>query len=147
MYYDILYNLHSLWAYFVLFILVLTVGNSWYGYVNKKDFLSKDLRFPLFGLILTHLQVLIGMIMYFTSPYFEVAKQLGMGATMKDSTLRLYLVEHPLVMIIAVTLITIGFSKHKKKTTALEKYKTIASLYTIALLLILSRLPWSAWLA
>jgi heme A synthase len=145
--YETLQNLHSLWAYFVLFILVMTVINSWVGLANKKLFGSKDLRVALFTLILTHLQVLIGLAIYFMSPYFKLAKELGMGAAMKDSTLRLYVVEHPLVMILSVVLITIGFSKQKKKLSAPEKYKTIAVFYSIALVLILSRLPWSAWLA
>ena len=64
---------------------------------------------------------------------------------MKNSELRKVLVEHPLVGIIAIVLITIGFSKHKKKERSAEKFKTIALLYTIALVLILSRIPWSSW--
>lgn len=146
MLYSILQNLHSLWAYFVLFILVYTVVNTWLGKLGNKEFAAKDLRASLFTLILSHLQLTIGLIIYFMSPFFSTLKELGMGAVMKDATLRLYLVEHPLTMIAAVTLITIGFSKHKKKTTAAEKFKTIGVFYSIALVLILSRLPWAAWL-
>lgn len=146
MLYSILQNLHSLWAYFVLFILVYTIVNTWLGKLGNKDFAAKDLRASLFTLILAHLQLTIGLIMIFMSPFFAAAQELGMGGVMKDSILRLYLVEHPLTMIVAVTLITIGFSKHKKKATAGEKFKTIGVFYSIALVLILSRLPWSAWL-
>jgi hypothetical protein len=64
---------------------------------------------------------------------------------MKDSAIRLILVEHALVNIIAVVLITIGFSKHKKKTESVSKYKTIAIFYTLALVFLLSRIPWEAW--
>lgn len=144
--YDIFKSLHSLWAYFVLFILVYTIVNIWLGKLGNKEFGSKELRASLFSLILSHLQLTIGLIIYFMSPFFSTLKELGMGAVMKDATLRLYLVEHPLTMIAAVTLITIGFSKHKKKTTAAEKFKTIGVFYSIALVLILSRLPWAAWL-
>ena len=72
-------------------------------------------------------------------------KSVGMGEAMKNSELRKVLVEHPLVGIIAITLITIGFSKHKKKTTDTDKFKTIAIFYVVALILILSRIPWSQW--
>ena len=72
-------------------------------------------------------------------------RSVGMGEVMKNSDLRKVLVEHPLVGIIAITLITIGFSKHKKKTTDAAKFKTIAIFYTIALILILSRIPWDLW--
>ena len=68
-----------------------------------------------------------------------------MGAAMKDPEVRLIVIEHPLVMIIAVVLITMGFSKHKKKEADKSKFKTIALFYGIALLLVLSRIPWSQW--
>ena len=64
---------------------------------------------------------------------------------MKDSVNRLYLVEHPTINIIAVVLITIGYSKHKKKLTSTPKFKTIALFYTIAFVLFLSRIPWDVW--
>lgn len=66
---------------------------------------------------------------------------------MKDAQTRLLTVEHPLMMILAIVFITIGFSKHKKKEKASEKFKTIAIYYGIALVLVLSRLPWQQWLA
>ncbi len=68
-----------------------------------------------------------------------------MGGVMKDAAQRLYLVEHPLINIIAVALITIGYSKHKKKLTSTPKFKTITIFYGIALVLFLSRIPWNVW--
>ncbi len=68
-----------------------------------------------------------------------------MGAVMKDSTLRLYVVEHPLINIIALTLITIGWSRHKKTDDSTAKFKRIGWMYAIGLILLLSRIPWSAW--
>jgi hypothetical protein len=68
-----------------------------------------------------------------------------MGATMKDAVIRLYTVEHPLMMILAIVLITVGFSKHKKQTTDKGKFKTLAIFYGLGLLFVLSRIPWSHW--
>jgi hypothetical protein len=65
---------------------------------------------------------------------------------MKNSELRQLLVEHPITNIIAIVLITIGWSKHKKQTDATAKFKTFAVFYGLGLLLILSRIPWSLWL-
>ena len=65
---------------------------------------------------------------------------------MKDSTLRLYALEHPLINIIAIVLITIGWSKHKKATDSKSKFKKFAIFYTLGLVLILSRLPWKVWM-
>lgn len=137
--------IHSYWAYIVLIILIIAVVNAVMGLTSKKEFSDKSLRISLFTLIAAHIQLLIGFIAFYTSAYYETMKEMGMGAAMKNSDLRKILVEHPLVGIIAITLITIGFSKHKKKTTDAAKYKTIAVFYGIALLLILSRIPWSQW--
>jgi hypothetical protein len=49
-------------------------------------------------------------------------------------------------MIIAVTLLTIGYSKHKKKIVSKGKFKMLAIFYTLAFLAVVSRLPWSQWL-
>ena len=64
---------------------------------------------------------------------------------MKISITRLFLVEHPLVMLLAIILITIGYSKANKVISATSKYKTIVIFYSIGLCFILSRIPWSIW--
>jgi heme A synthase len=137
--------IHSGWAYIALIILVFAVFNSIKGLISKKEFTDKDLRISLFTLIVLHIQLIIGFISYFTSSQFAFLRDNGMGAAMKESDIRLIVVEHPLIMILAITLITIGFSKHKKKTSDKAKYKTIAIYYGVALLFVLSRIPWDQW--
>ncbi len=137
--------IHSGWAYITLIILIFAVYNAIKGLTSKKEFEDKDLRISLFTLIVAHIQLILGLIAYFTSDYFSSLVKNGMGASMKDAVIRLFAVEHPLMMILAIVLITIGFSKHKKKTTDKDKFKTIAIFYGIALLFILSKIPWSHW--
>jgi len=142
--YNTIKNLHSYWAYFVILILVVAVINALIKRVQNKDYTDKDLRIFLFALVFSHLQLLIGLVLYFVSPMFELWGELG-GEVMKNATARLYLVEHPLVNILAIVLITVGFSKHKKKETSAAKFKTILLIYLIALVLLLSRIPWDIW--
>lgn len=133
-------TIHSLWAYLVLAILILAVVNAITGNSSKRDFKDKDLRLSLFALIVTHIQLLIGLGWYFMSPMYKSMKEAGI-----NSGNRLLAVEHPIVMILAIVLITMGWSKHKKKDTDTSKFKTIAIFYGLALVLILSRIPWSNW--
>jgi len=137
--------IHSYWAYIVLITLIFAAVNAIMGLTSKKEFSAKDLRISFFALITSHIQLIIGFIAYYMSDYYVTMKSTGMGEVMKNSELRKILVEHPLVGIIAIALITIGFSKHKKKTTNAAKFKTIAVFYSIALLLVLSRIPWAQW--
>ncbi len=144
--YGVIQVLHSYWAFIVLLVLLAAVVNAISKSATGKEYSPKDFRISLFGLIVTHIQLLIGLVLYFVSPRLALFSELGMGGVMKDAVNRLYLVEHPFVNIIVVALITIGYSKHKKKLTSAPKLKTIAVFYTIAFVLLLTRIPWSAWL-
>lgn len=137
--------IHSYWAYIVLIILIIAVVNALLGFTSKKEFKAKDLRIALFALIASHIQLIIGFLAYYNSAFYESMRGMGMGEVMKNSELRKPLIEHPLLILIAITLITIGFSKHKKKTTDSAKFKTITIFYGIALLLILAVIPWNLW--
>ena len=137
-------EIHSYWAYLVLLILVFAVVNSIIGYTQKKKFTDKDLRIGLFTLIVAHIQLLIGLGWYFMSPWYKALKD-GASDVMSSKPIRLLAVEHPIMMILAIVLITIGWSKHKKKTTDASKFKTFTIFYGIALLFILSKIPWSNW--
>ncbi|WP_224484145.1 hypothetical protein [Robertkochia aurantiaca] len=137
--------LHSYWAYFTLFVLIIAVLNAAVGYFKNKEFsLAKDLRISLFALIFTHIQLVIGLILYFVTPNLNAW---GTGEVMGNSLLRLLLLEHPLTNIIAVALITIGWSKHKKALTSKKKFARIGLFYGIGLLLILLRIPYDIWLS
>lgn len=140
----IMKDIHSYWAYLVLAILVFAVVNAIIGFTQKKQFKDKDLRIGLFTLIVAHIQLLIGLGWYFMSPWFQMLKT-DAASVMKDKAARLLAVEHPVMMILAIVFITIGWSKHKKKTEDTAKFKTFAIFYGIALLLILSKIPWSNW--
>ena len=65
--------------------------------------------------------------------------------SIKNSAIRNVAVEHPVAMLLAIAFITIGYSKHKKKLTSAKKLKTIAIFYSIALILVLAKIPWSTW--
>ncbi|MEO8252799.1 MAG: hypothetical protein ABI554_00330 [Flavobacterium sp.] len=138
--YGFIQKFHSGWAYIALLLLVIAVINAFIGLASKKEFTAKDRKIALFGLIGTHTQLLIGLILYFVSP-------LGFNSLgqMSDKMLRLTSLEHPLINIIAITLITIGWSKHKKLITSQSKFKTFSIFYGLGLLLILIRIPWSLW--
>ena len=142
---NVILYLHSYWAYITLFALIAAIINAAIGSVYKRNFAIKDLRLSLFALIFSHIQLLIGLILYFISPKFNWWKD-GVGAVMKNSTYRLYLVEHPITNILAILLITVGWSLHKKQILSSKKFSRISIFYLLGLLLLLSRIPWESWI-
>lgn len=144
--YYLLKTLHSYWAYLALFVLLVASINALIGMRGKKTFSARDLRISLFGLIFTHIQLLVGLVLYFVSPWVDQWSTLGMGGVMKDTQARLYLVEHPFTNLLAILLITMGWSMHKRQTDDRKKFSRIGLFYTFGLLLLLSRIPWDSWL-
>ncbi|MFI2741426.1 hypothetical protein ACG2LH_01690 [Zhouia sp. PK063] len=135
-------TLHGYWAYLTLAMLLIASINALAGFYGNKEFkMAKDLRISLFALIFTHIQLVLGILVYVTG-----FSQWSKGNIMGDDFLRLILIEHPTINIIAIALITIGWSKHKKQATSKHKFGKIALFYTIGLVLILLRIPYDIWL-
>lgn len=135
--YLILKHAHSGLRWILLLLLLAVVVNAALNFSARNGYREKDRKLGLFALIFTHLQLIFGLILYFTSPKVQFAS--GM---MKDSMLRFYAVEHLTMMIIAIALITIGYSRAKKKVEAAAKFKITFWYYLIGLVVILLAIPW-----
>ena len=130
-------HLHSFLPYLLLTVLVLALVKSFIAYRTNQVHTDAHRKNGLIVLILAHIQLLIGLALYFISPKSTTALS-DMGAAMKDSTLRLYALEHPLMMIIAIVFITMAYSKSKKEIADSLKHKVKSAYYLIAWVLILS---------
>jgi len=97
------------------------------------------------SMYLVLLQTIAGIVLWFQSPTVMAARQ-NISEAMKNSDLRLALLEHPLMMLIAVTLVHVGYIKAKKTQDSDKKWKQIFYTYLIGLLFILSRIPYEKWL-
>lgn len=131
-------HLHSTLAVILLLALVISIVITATNYFGSKPY---NRKIALIGLISAHLQLVVGIFYYYSLGYFSAFS----SGVMKDSVLRFKLVEHPLMMIIGIVLVTIGYSKAKRATEDYAANKTVFILYTIALIVFLSRIPWSTW--
>ncbi len=132
--YNMLVHAHSGLRYVVLALLIAAVID---GFRRSGPSDSAKNRLALFGLIFTHIQLLLGLALYFISPKVQFV-----AGVMKDSVLRFYTVEHISVMLIAIALITIGYSQGKKLLPAAAGYRRTAVYYLIGLILIIVSIPW-----
>ncbi len=131
-------HLHSTLAVILLLALVISIVITAINYFGSKPY---NRKIALIGLISAHLQLLVGIIYYYSLGYFSMFS----SGVMKDPTLRFKLIEHPLTMIIGIILITVGYSKAKKAPADYASNKIVFITYTIALIVLLSRIPWSSW--
>jgi hypothetical protein len=130
--YSIFKGLHSGFRYVLFIMVLLAIIQSLLGWLGKKPYTELNRRVNLFALISAHIQLLIGIILYFLSPLVKFSSE-----TMKNPTMRYFTVEHWVMMIIAIVLITIGHSKSKKVILPEGKHRIIAIFYIIAFLIII----------
>jgi len=135
-------HLHSFLTYLVILGLALSIIAALVGHFSGKPFTDRDRKLALTGLIPAHLQWMVGLLLYFFSPMGLSSLS---GQAMSNSLLRLYTVEHPVMMILAVVLITIGFARAKRLDDSKKQFLNIWVFYLIGLVFILSRIPWAAW--
>jgi len=130
--YLIFKDLHSGFRYIVFVLVLLAIIQSLLGWFGKKPYTEVNRKINLFAMISAHTQLLIGIVLYFLSPNVQFNSD-----TMKNDTTRYFTVEHWVMMLIAIALITIGHSKSKKTILPENKHKTIAIFYIIAFLIII----------
>lgn len=135
-------HFHSYWAYIVLITLLIATIYHLIGFTSKQTWSKGHKVTASLGMIFSHIQLLLGLILYIISPY---GISNFSSETMSNSLHRLYAIEHPLINIIAIILITWGYSRSKKLVGSPAAFKSIFMFYGIAFLLILSRIPWQSW--
>jgi len=112
-------------------LVLLAILLSLAGWFGKRPYTKSNRLINLFAMISAHTQLLIGLVLYFISPFVKFN-----GDTMKDATTRYWTVEHIAMMIFAIVLITVGHSKSKKLVLPERKHRIIAIYYLLALLVI-----------
>ena len=138
--YSIILQAHHWVAFICLALLAYATINGIIGSSSEKVFEQSHHKINLFPLISCHTMLLLGLMLLSVSRIAEVAFA-DMGAAMKDGATRKAIVEHPFTNIIAVVLATIGNAKSKKAVGNGRKFKVSMIFFGLALILILSRLP------
>jgi cytochrome bd-type quinol oxidase subunit 2 len=130
--YEFFKYLHSGFRFVVLLLILLAIVQSLAGWLGKKTHTDGNRKINLFAMISAHTQLLIGLAVYFISPFVQFGSN-----TMKEATTRYWTVEHISMMIFAIILITIGHSKSKKAVLPEAKHRAIAIFYGLAVLVII----------
>ncbi|MES2378544.1 MAG: cytochrome B [Bacteroidota bacterium] len=133
--YTFVQHLHSGFRYIILVLFIYTILMAFIGWLGGRPYTNRNRISNLVAMISAHTQLLIGIVLYFLSPLVQFNAD-----TMKNPTTRYFTVEHWVMMVIALALITIGHSKSKKLVLPEAKHKTIALFYTLALLIIVGTL-------
>jgi hypothetical protein len=139
--YSLLDHAHSGLRWIALLLLIAAVFKAINGWLGKKKYLPGDRKLASFTVISIHLQLVIGLVLYFVSP--TIAEALNdFGTAMKNPTLRFYGLEHSIGMLVAIIFITIASASSKRAQDDTTKHKRIAIWFGLGLILILTMIPW-----
>jgi hypothetical protein len=134
--------LHSLLRWFVLLSLLFAMYRAYRGWLLNKSYTKFDDRIRMIAAIFAHIQLVVGLWLYFVSPIVNYFLH-NYKTAVHEREIRFFGMEHITIMLTAIVFITIGSAKGRRKTQDREKFKTMAIWFTIALLLILTSIPWS----
>lgn len=135
MLYTILLKSHSGLRWLLLAFFILALVQLARTAFSTCKFNPKTMA--LLTLITAHVQLLIGLALYYFSPKVVFA-----ASSMKETVLRFYLVEHISLMLIALIVLTIGYSKTKNKLQEIAGAKKAFYYYLVSFILILASIPW-----
>ena len=136
-----LLHTHSFFRWVVLTLLLITIIKALSGWFGKSSYSPGDNKLNLFTMIAAHIQLLVGIVLYFISDLIRAGWS-DFGAAMKEPLLRFWTIEHNLGMVIAITLITLGRMSLKKTPDDISKHKKTALYFLFGLLTILISIPW-----
>lgn len=140
MYYFLLAS-HSLIRWVVIISIITAIVRSFIGWKGNKAFTPNDNKLRLLTVTATHIQAIIGAILYIISPLISYFLH-NFSEAVGQRQVRFFGMEHSSMMLLSVVLLTIGSAKAKRKTTDAEKFRTMAIWFTIAFLVMLSSIPW-----
>ncbi len=130
--YEIFRYLHSGFRFIVMLLLIVAALRALIGWLGNQTYSQGTRKLNLFAMISAHTQLLIGLVLYFVSPFVQFGSN-----TMKEASTRYWTVEHLVMMLFAIVLITIGHSRSKKATIPAAKHRAIAIFYLLAVIVII----------
>ena len=121
-----LIHLHSLLRWVILILLLVSI---YYSLVKSEKIKSTG----LWLMITSHVMLVIGLYQWFR----DVFNYPDFKSVVATPALRFFKMEHPVMMVIAVVLITLARRKAKELN-----YRSHSIMLGVALLIILAMIPW-----
>ena len=140
--YSILLGLHSGVRWLVLASLIFAIFRAYHGWLSQRTFTWFDHWTRHWTATIAHVQLVFGLWLYFISPITAYFLNHFKDAV-HQREFRFFGMEHSLMMILGIIIITIGSASAKRKPTDREKFKTMALWFTAGTLIILSSIPWA----
>ena len=133
---------HSWFRWLVLISLVVSVYRAYIAKRSKRNFTKADDRMRMITATIAHVQLALGLWLYFVSPIVDYFLD-NFSSAVHMREIRFFGMEHITMMTIAVVVLTIGSVKTRRAEIDQQKFKTMLTWFSIALAIIFLSIPWS----
>lgn len=133
---------HSLFRWLVLLAGVLALVRVLSGAFRPRLWNATDRRAASAFTGMLDVQLLIGLALYVTSPITTAARR-DMAAAMHTPGSRYFVVEHPVIMVMAVVLAHVGSVAVRRAASDRQKFLRAAGLFGASFALLVYGIPWS----
>ncbi len=140
--YTLLLWLHSVTRWIVLLGGVAALGTAYSGLFSKRNYSGVDKATGVFFTAVFGLQVVLGLILYFISPWGLQALFALDTAGDNRALLIFFGVYHITMMLVALVVAQLGYSRAKRAATDRLAFRNAAIGYTVGLLLVFLAIPW-----
>jgi hypothetical protein len=140
--YALFLSIHNILRWVVLIVLILAFVNALLGWIQKRNWTSTDQKLGTFAGIGVDLQLLFGLLLYFVFSPITTSSFRNFGEAMGVSDLRFFLVEHSLLMVLAVVFVHLGSILPRKAADDQKKHRQAAIWFGLTLLVVLVGTPW-----
>ncbi|CAN5767617.1 hypothetical protein BH23DEI1_BH23DEI1_10050 [soil metagenome] len=136
-----LLHLHNLTRWLVLIAAVVAVGVAIHGLVTRRPWTLLARKSGTAFVITLDVQLVLGLLLYVVSPIVRSGFA-DMATAMADGAVRFFLVEHLVLMILAVAAAHVGSVLVRRAPSDRAKHARAATWYSLALALVLLAIPW-----
>ena len=133
---------HSVLRWIILLLGLLAIARALSGLATRRPWSRADDRGFAFLIRALDLQMLIGLIIFFGLSPITWEGMRAIGAAMGNVGLRFYTVEHPVGMIIGITLAHVAERKIRATTDDVRRHRLAVIFLTLAFVVILASIPW-----
>ncbi len=142
---EILLALHNVVRWLVVVLGIVVLVRALWGWLGKKTWEKTDRMLGVAFTSAFDMQILLGFLLYFFSSSYGLNAFLTqpVGQVLGNETTRLFAIEHPLIMVLAVVFAHLGSLLPKKAKDDQTRHKQAAICFGLAILLTLAAMPWA----
>ncbi len=144
--YKVILLIHQYLGWITIVIGFLAVARAWNRIIFRKWWSRTDTAAGIVFTVSSDLQLTAGIILYAGLSPVTKAAFMDFGNALDDPAVRFFAVEHAIAMLLAVILVHAGSSLARKAQFAARKHRISAFFYTIALIIMILRIPWDRFI-